>query len=51
MIYSGPMNRLFHTVPIDFRHFVLIGVVASSVLWVEEVRKWLVRRRAAVGAV
>jgi Ca2+-transporting ATPase len=51
VIYSGPMNRLFHTVPIDFRHFVLIGLVASPVLWVEEVRKWLVRRRAAVGAV
>jgi hypothetical protein len=45
------MNQLFHTVPIDFRHFVLIGLVASPVLWVEEVRKWLVRRRGRVGGV
>ena len=51
VIYGAPMNRLFHTVPIDFRHFVLIGLVASPVLWVEEVRKWLVRRRGRVGGV
>jgi Ca2+-transporting ATPase len=44
VIYSEPMNRLFHTRPIDAFHFVLIGAVASLVLWVEEIRKWWVRR-------
>jgi Ca2+-transporting ATPase len=44
VIYAGPMNRLFHTRPIDAFHFVLIGAVASLVLWVEETRKWWVRR-------
>lgn len=44
VIYAEPMNRLFHTRPIDAFHFVLIGAVASLVLWVEEIRKWWVRR-------
>jgi Ca2+-transporting ATPase len=44
VIYTEPMNRIFHTVPIPMTHFFLIGAVASLVLWVEEARKWLVRR-------
>ena len=44
VIYAAPMNRLFHTRPIDAFHFVLIGAVASLVLWVEEIRKWWLRR-------
>lgn len=44
VIYAEPMNRLFHTRPIDAWHVVLIGVVASLVLWVEEIRKWWGRR-------
>ena len=47
VIYTEPMNRLFHTRPIDAAHFLLIGAVASLVLWAEELRKWIVRRRAA----
>jgi len=46
VIYTEPMNRIFHTVPIPVTHFFLIGAVASLVLWVEEVRKFLARRRA-----
>lgn len=45
VIYTEPMNRLFHTVPIDLPHFFLIGAVASLVLWAEEIRKWFARRR------
>jgi Ca2+-transporting ATPase len=45
VVYTGPMNRLFHTVPIPLDHVLLIGVVASSVLWVEEIRKFFARRR------
>ncbi len=45
VVYTAPMNRLFHTVPISLEHFLLIGAVASSVLWTEEIRKWFARRR------
>ncbi len=46
VVYTAPMNKLFHTVPISLPHFFLIGTVASSVLWTEEIRKWIARRRA-----
>ena len=46
VIYTEPMNRIFHTVPIPTTHFFLIGAVASLVLWVEEIRKFFARRRA-----
>ena len=45
VVYTAPMNRLFHTVPISFTDVCLIGAVASSVLWVEEIRKWFARRK------
>ena len=44
VIYTAPMNRLFHTVPILLPNFFIIGAVASSVLWTEEIRKWCARR-------
>jgi len=44
VVYAAPMNEMFHTVPIPLAHFFIIGAVASSVLWVEEIRKWLARR-------
>lgn len=50
VIYTEPMNRIFHTVPIPFADFFLLGLVGSSVLWVEEVRKWFARRRLARAA-
>ena len=45
VIYTEPMNRIFHTAPIPLREFFLIGAVASAVLWVEEIRKFFARRR------
>lgn len=45
VIYTEPMNHLFKTVPIPLGDVLLIGLVASSVLWVEETRKWLARRK------
>ena len=45
-IYSAPMNRIFHTVPISFTSFLLIGAAASLVLWVEEIRKVFAHRRS-----
>jgi magnesium-transporting ATPase (P-type) len=44
VVYAAPMNKLFHTVPIPLDHVFIIGAVASSVLWVEEIRKWFARR-------
>jgi Ca2+-transporting ATPase len=45
VIYIPSMNRLFHTQPIPMEHVLLVTVVASSVLWVEEIRKFFARRR------
>jgi magnesium-transporting ATPase (P-type) len=47
VIYTEPMNRIIHTVPIPLADFFLIGAVASLVLWVEEARKFLARRLAS----
>ena len=45
VIYWPPMNVLFHTTPIAFRDLPLIVAVASAVLWTEELRKLIARRR------
>lgn len=44
VVYTEPLNRIFHTVPIPTTDFFLIGAVASLVLWTEEIRKFFVRR-------
>lgn len=44
VIYWPPMNTFFHTVPINAEQFIGIGVVASLVLWVEELRKLIARK-------
>ena len=43
VLYWAPLNGLFHTVPIAFADLFLLVALASSVLWVEELRKWVVR--------
>ena len=45
VIYAPPLNAVFHTVPIPWPDVLLMGAVASVVLWVEEARKWVARRR------
>lgn len=45
VVFVPWLNAVFHTVPFGIQEFLLIGVVASSVLWVEEIRKWWVRKR------
>lgn len=45
VIYTATLNRIFHTVPIPLADVVLLGLIGSSVLWVEELRKWRARRR------
>jgi Ca2+-transporting ATPase len=46
IIYWPPLNSIFHTAPFDIAQVLAIGAVGSSVLWVEELRKAFVRRRA-----
>jgi Ca2+-transporting ATPase len=48
VVFAAPLNRLFHTTPIDLGQVVAIGLVASPVLWVEELRKLLARRRLGI---
>lgn len=50
VIYWPPLNDFFHTVPINGKEVIAIGVVASLVIWVEEVRKFIARRFSHQGA-
>ncbi len=50
VVFLPPLNRVFHTVPFSLTEFVVIGAVASLVLWVEEVRKFVVRRQTRAAA-
>jgi Ca2+-transporting ATPase len=45
VVYLPALNRTFHTVPLPWYEVFLIGALGSFVLWVEEARKWLVRRK------
>ena len=44
VVYTEPMNKVFRTVPIPLADFFLIGLIGSSVLWAEELRKVFARR-------
>jgi Ca2+-transporting ATPase len=45
VVFFRPLGDVFHTVPIGFEHALAIGLTASLVLWVEELRKLVVRRQ------
>lgn len=45
VVYYRPFGDVFHTVPIGIEVPVAIGAAASLVLWVEELRKSVARRR------
>jgi Ca2+-transporting ATPase len=47
VVYLTPLGRIFHTVPIPFANMLFIIAISSGVLWAEELRKLLARRRAA----
>jgi magnesium-transporting ATPase (P-type) len=51
VLYWPPLNALFHTVPIRLADLLVLVALASSVLWVEELRKALVRLRASAAAI
>ncbi|HEY6106335.1 MAG TPA: HAD-IC family P-type ATPase, partial [Anaeromyxobacteraceae bacterium] len=45
VIWWPPLGRLFHTVPLSPAEVGVVVAAGSSVLWVEEIRKALARRR------
>jgi len=45
VVFWEPLGHVFHTVPFSLTEVVALGVVGSLVLWVEELRKLVVRRR------
>ncbi|MEY4230733.1 MAG: hypothetical protein RLZZ362_1582 [Actinomycetota bacterium] len=45
--HVGPMQRLFDTTSISAAQWIICIAIASSVLWLEEIRKAIVRRRPA----
>jgi magnesium-transporting ATPase (P-type) len=46
VLYAPPLNALFHTVPLPAATLAALAAAASTVLWCEELRKLIVRRRA-----
>jgi Ca2+-transporting ATPase len=50
VVYLPPLRQVFYTVPFGVGEVLSIGAVASLVLWVEEIRKLIVRRRAGPSA-
>ncbi len=46
VIWWRPLGRLFHTVPLSAEEVGLVVAAGSLVLWAEEIRKALARRRA-----
>lgn len=49
VLYWPPLGGLFHTLPIALADLPLLVAVASTVLWAEELRKLVARRRAPAG--
>lgn len=45
VIYVPALNDVFHTTPIPLREAIGIGIAASCVLWVEELRKYIAREQ------
>ena len=50
VLYAPPMNTLFHTVPPPPETLLPLVLLASSVLWAEEVRKLIARLQQGAAA-
>jgi magnesium-transporting ATPase (P-type) len=48
VVFWRPLGEWFHTVPFGADIAISLGLVGSSVLWVEELRKAVVRRRMRI---
>ncbi|MDP2651552.1 MAG: HAD-IC family P-type ATPase, partial [bacterium] len=47
-VYTPFFQRFLHTVPLNLSEWMMILVVATSIIWVEEIRKFFYRRRNVV---
>jgi magnesium-transporting ATPase (P-type) len=45
VVYLPVLNEPFSTVPLGLTDWVVAAALASSVIWVSEARKWVLRRR------
>ena len=48
VVYLPMLNRAFGTVPLSANDWIVATVLASTVLWVTELRKWILRRQTPV---
>ncbi|HJZ23903.1 MAG TPA: cation transporting ATPase C-terminal domain-containing protein, partial [Candidatus Babeliales bacterium] len=44
LLYTPFMQRIFKTVQLSFTDWIYIIAISSSILFIEEGRKWFVRR-------
>lgn len=44
-VYTPFFQRFLHTVPLNLSEWVMIITIATSIIWVEEIRKFFYRRR------
>ena len=51
VVFAPPLQSVFRTVPFGLTEAVALGAAASTVLWVEELRKLVVRRRRRLAVV
>jgi Ca2+-transporting ATPase len=45
VVYFPPLNSVFHTVPLPLNELLVLLFISSLVFWIEEIRKFFVRRR------
>jgi magnesium-transporting ATPase (P-type) len=50
VVFWNPLGRIFYTVPISLPSVLMLGLVGSLVLWIEELRKLAARRRRSRAA-
>lgn len=46
VVYAPPLQAIFHTVDLELQHALLLVLLASSILWLEELYKWCKKSRA-----
>lgn len=46
-VYTPFLQGILHTVPLDMSDWVVIAVIATSIVWLEEIRKYIQRWRLA----
>ena len=50
VVYTPPLQGIFHTVPLALSEWLLIISVAFSIIVIEEIRKFFMRRRVSLNA-